>query len=150
MEHIIHPVYYQDFFLAGRCEFMVRSIRTGNEEIFVVNKSKHEDFYWVNNRLREPLGKLTPVPGTAEVMYDFEPKNSFTTKFQQDQINIFSWLWRNVLKGTAHKQAVVVNYQQRCAHCHRPLDNPDSIIIGIGPDCFKKLNLTHKHTKTEV
>jgi hypothetical protein len=38
----------------------------------------------------------------------------------------------------------VINHYNRCGHCHRPLTHPESIPIGIGPDCFKKLGLQHK------
>lgn len=147
MEHIINPVYYQDFILAGKCEFTIRSVKTGNEEMFVINKSTTQrDLYWVNNRMREHLGFLKRVPAIADI-WNFEKKSDIMA-YQEHQIKIFSWLWHNMMLGVITndklKAIQIINPYNRCAHCHRTLTHPESIPIGIGPDCFKKLGLTHK------
>ena len=150
MEHIINPVYYQDFILAGNCEFTLKSLKTGNEEIFVVKRAKYDRFYWVNNRLREYLGKIYMSPDAVENIWIFDMKLKDITVFQADQLKIFSWFWRYALllpddwAQFKLNQIQVINHTGRCGHCHRELTHPQSIPIGIGPDCFKKLGLTHK------
>lgn len=149
MEHIINPVYYQDFILSGKPEFTLRSMNTGNEEIFIVKKYSKDRLYYVNNRLRELIGRLMPVPGTMEDVWSFIPlsKANVITKFQEKQIEIFEFFWCRLLARMAepHRFKIkMINHTGRCGHCHRPLTHPESIPIGIGPDCFKKLGLTHK------
>lgn len=144
MEHIINPVYYQDFILAGNCEFTLRSLKTGNEEMFVVKRAKFERMYWVNNRSREFLGKILMAP-TDEDIWVFDQKLKDITVFQAKQIEIFNWFWGRLLAGVDLLDKMqIINPYNRCAHCHRTLTHPESIPIGIGPDCFKKLGLTHK------
>jgi hypothetical protein len=149
MQHIINPVYYQDFILSGKPEFTLKSLVTGNEEIFVVRKSKYDRLYYVNNRLRKLIGRLMPVPETSENVWSFVPlsKANTITKFQEKQIEIFEFFWSRLLARMAEPEKFkvqVINHTGRCGHCHRPLTHPESIPIGIGPDCFKKLGLTHK------
>lgn len=149
MEHIIDPVYYQDFILSGKPEFTIRSLKTGNEEIFVVKISKDGSMYWVNNQLREYLGKISILPEASENIWLFGQKQQEITTYQAPQIKIFSWFWSSLLLGDKKpypldRQIQIINHTGRCGRCHRPLDHPESIPIGIGPDCFKKLGLTHK------
>lgn len=147
MTHIINPVYYQDFILSGKPEFTLKSLKTGNEEIFVVRRAKYELNYWVNNRLRELIGYIKLVDGSYESIMVFEQKTRDITVYQADQMKIFGWLWINLMKGVHNpllKDIQLINHTSRCGHCHRPLTHPESIPIGIGPDCFKKLGLVHK------
>lgn len=150
MNHIINPVYYQDFILSGKPEFTLKSVKTGNEEIFVVKRSRlGKDFWFVNNRLRQPLGKILLAPDSSENILVFESRPDGITVYQADQIKVFAWLWRQFLlppdlASPKLKQIQIVNHTGRCGHCHRELTHPESIPIGIGPDCFKKLGLTHK------
>lgn len=145
MEHIINPVYYQDFILAGNCEFTIRSLRTGNEEMFVVKKARNDDkVYWVSNRTRELIGVITLVRADENI-WDFSKKQGKLLAYQEGQVEIFNWLWGRILAEIVPQGKMeIINPYNRCAHCHRPLTHPESIPIGIGPDCFKKLNLTHK------
>jgi hypothetical protein len=154
MEHIIDPVYYQDFILSGKPEFTLKSLKTEHEEIFVVKRGKPSSTrtntaYWVNNRLREYLGMLYISPDAIENIWVFDQKLGDISVFQADQIKIFSWFWRQLLLGNEanddfKKRIQIINHTGRCGHCHRELTHPESIPIGIGPDCFKKLGLTHK------
>lgn len=150
MEHIINPVYYQDFILAGNAEFTLKSVKTGSEQIFVVKKMAPANGYWVNNRLREWIGKLT-IENSIEDIWVFSQRVSDMTLLQADQMRIFAWFWHNWMLGLLNpklQQIQVINHTNRCSHCHRPLTHPESIPIGIGPDCFKKLGLEHKQLIT--
>lgn len=151
MQHIINPVYYQDFILSGKPEFTLKSLKTGNEEIFVVKRAKYDNFYWVNNRLREYIGKLMPVHGSVENIWAFVQKPTLLTQFQDQQIKIFDHFWLYLpwrMKEPDQYKIEVINHTGRCGHCHRELTHPESIPIGIGPDCFKKLGLTQKQLIT--
>lgn len=150
MEHIINPVYYQDFILAGNAEFTLKSLKTGNKEIFVVKKSRHDRFYFVMNRIREYLGKIELIPQTSENVWDFDRTVREAIAYQDKQIEIFGHFWSLLLERMVEPERFkiqVINHTGRCGHCHRPLTHPESIPIGIGPDCFKKLGLEYKSLK---
>jgi|ERR1044072_2455935 uncharacterized CHY-type Zn-finger protein len=148
MEHIINPVYYQDFILSGKPEFTLRSTLTGNEEIFVVKKGLVDKLYWVNNRLRQFIGQIHLLHGASEDVWVFDQKTQDILLGQADQIKIFSWFWNAMIlrphEIRPYDRIKVINHSGRCGHCHRELTHPESIPIGIGPDCFKKLGLTYK------
>lgn len=147
MTHIINPVYYQDFILSGKPEFTLKRGKTGNQEIFVVKRAKHDNLYWVNNQLREFLGRLMPVPEAGENMWCFQPRPDELLNYQIRQIRIFEHFWDNLAMRILEPyrwDITMINHTGRCGHCHRPLTHPESIPIGIGPDCFKKLGLTTK------
>jgi hypothetical protein len=146
MEHIIDPVYYQDFMLSGKPEFTLRSLKTGNEVVFTIRLGKSGDIYWVNNQLRQLLGSLRLMKEASENFWVFEAKTKDILLGQADQIKIFDWFWYNSLIDSYQSltRIQLINHTGRCGHCHRELTHPESIPIGIGPDCFKKLGLTHK------
>lgn len=145
MQHIINPVYYQDFILSGKPEFTLKSLETGNEEIFVVKRK--EDFYYVNNRVREGFGLLKMLPDAHENVWIFDKMRKLMG-YQIKQAEIFEWFWNACILRPYEMRLLqkiqLINHTGRCGRCHRPLDDPDSMVIGIGPDCFKKLNLTYK------
>jgi uncharacterized CHY-type Zn-finger protein len=148
MEHIINPVYYQDFILSGKPEFTLKSTLTGNEEIFVVRQGRSENIYWVNNRLRQLIGHIYIPQDASENVWIFEQKSKDILVGQAEQIKIFDWFWNAMIlcphEIRPYDRIKVINHTGRCGHCHRELTHPESIPIGIGPDCFKKLGLTHK------
>lgn len=140
MKHIIDPVYYQDYILAGKPEFMLKSTKNQVEEIYVVRLSKDGDRYWVQNRTREYLGRLELVEND---LYAFTRTRAMLLPYQEKQVERFEWFWLRFLQKTLPPH-IEVRYAGRCAHCGRELTHPESLPIGIGPDCFKKLGLTHK------
>lgn len=150
MKHIIHPVYYLDFLLAGKPryqnEFSLENTQSGNEVILVIQRGADEPVWWVKTRMREWIGKIVPVPHTDQ--YVFERRQQGLNDFQFKDQQVFNWFFSNLVRGTL-PPFVQLKYHGRCAHCHRELTDPDSIPIGIGPDCFKKLGLTYKSTVPE-
>lgn len=143
MRHLIDPVYFQDYILAGKPEFMLKSTKNQVGEVFIVRLNKTGDKYWVKNRLREFLGRLEHIEND---LYTFERSRSILLPYQEKQIEQFSWFWIRFLQNTLPPY-IEIRYNGRCGHCGRELTHPESLPIGIGPDCFVKLGLTHKQLK---
>lgn len=50
----------------------------------------------------------------------------------------FSWLWKHLSAGHLPPQCEVY-HEGRCGRCARRLTTPESIELGIGPECEKKI-----------
>lgn len=140
MQHIINPVYYQDYILAGKPEFVLASTKNKVEEIFIVRRNKHGYLWFVKNRTRGNLGVIKLLENDLHV---FERASRTMMAYEEKQIEQFEWFWSRFLSSTLPPY-IEIRYDGRCAHCRRELTHPDSLPIGIGPDCFVKLGLTHK------
>lgn len=141
MQHIVNPAYYQDYILAGNSHFLLINTKSEKQDIFRVKRSKWENRSWtVSNQSFQKLGVIKYEQDDLFVFEGFNP--SFST-FHLERINMFwnFWLW--AMKGK-HSPLIELRYDGRCGRCQRELTHPESLPIGIGPDCFEKMNLTHK------
>jgi hypothetical protein len=50
----------------------------------------------------------------------------------------FAWVWRWLSAGKVPR-VLDVYHEGRCGRCGRRLTTPESIIAGVGPECFKKI-----------
>jgi hypothetical protein len=53
-------------------------------------------------------------------------------------VRALAWFLRKLAAGVI-PDSVVVYHSGRCGCCGRELTSPDSVAIGIGPECLKKL-----------
>lgn len=55
----------------------------------------------------------------------------------------FNWYWERVLKDTwqLEEEKFYAYHHGRCGYCRKELSDPESIRLGIGPTCRKKLGL---------
>lgn len=119
--------------VAGKCRIIVESIATGNMCTFEIKKNedwqtKQEKSFYVRS-----AGKiLGHIRGDKYVFY---PPGQPLTKEQE----VFKWLWANSLKPDHLDRTVKLYHNGKCAHCQRPLTDPESVLRGLGPDCLKKL-----------
>ena len=54
----------------------------------------------------------------------------------------FSWVWKQVVAKTL-PSTMHVMHDGYCGHCGRHLTEKISLIVGIGPECRKKLGITY-------
>ena len=55
-----------------------------------------------------------------------------------ESVKAFEWVYRNLLVGEMHN-ALEIWHEGRCGRCNRALTVPESIEIGIGPECLEKM-----------
>jgi hypothetical protein len=74
-------------------------------------------------------------PATADVL--LTKKSRFTE--QAESVKVVRWALRQVCAGRALPAGYTFQHAGRCGRCGRLLTTPESITIGIGPECLGKL-----------
>jgi hypothetical protein len=130
------------FALAGNAIFTVRSEKTQNRFTFKIEKSDG------NGPASHFVSVLTGPQNTTDYTFVgsvFDGQRYFHGKRSRISPNAASavaakWVCEKVLAGTEMK-GVEVWHEGRCGRCARPLTTPESIQLGIGPECAKKMGL---------
>jgi hypothetical protein len=55
-------------------------------------------------------------------------------------VKAFTWAWAHVDAGRVPAQ-LEIRHEGRCGRCNRPLTHPESLDLGIGPECAQKMGL---------
>lgn len=131
------------FILAGNCVFTVQNTDTKNRFTFRVREPENQrdpsrPIHFVdvlagpdNNRDYQTLGYLF---GGSEYVH------SNKSRFGRDcpSETVFVWLVARLLKR-ALPSVVKLYHHGRCGRCGRTLTVPESIEIGLGPECATKV-----------
>lgn len=56
-------------------------------------------------------------------------------------VRVVAWALRLVWAGAALPEGYCIHHEGRCGRCGRLLTVPESIVLGIGPDCAEKMGL---------
>jgi hypothetical protein len=94
-------------------------VLTGPEHFEYIGVCKSGDFFW---------GKKSKISKDAQ------------------SIKVFEYLI-NKLKAQKLPDFVEIWHMGLCGKCAKPLTNPESIKMGIGPDCLKKLSKADRRDK---
>jgi len=140
----------QTFVLAGKAEFTLTSRYSGKHYTFQVNKAKENPRYpgktWFVNYMvsYDEYKYLGILKGDAIIL-------NLTAKSHAGEespvFKIFTAFWKLARngaydwEGTPHGDQQMIRFQHvgRCCVCARPLTNPMSIDMGIGPECLSKI-----------
>ena len=125
------------FILSGLVAFKVKSLKTKNSFLFKVQKVKSgtyprfsvyiwADGYW------QYIGTI------YENRLNFSWTRHSREKYKKF-FEIFGWLWVRVGSGQRITTAQFT-YSGKCARCNRQLKDPESIALGMGPNCRKALS----------
>lgn len=128
----------KQFVLAGRAIFTVTSLKTGSHFTFRAFRGNREDsptFVGVltgQNNLRD-------YSFLGTIFRDESFRHSPKSRISQDapSAKAFLWFWRHInnLPGT-----VSFSHAGRCAVCGRLLTSPESLLMGVGPECKSRLS----------
>lgn len=132
-EHII------SFLLGGKCECIIRNINTNNSFKFQIKsntESSGGNMYFVYTYVD---GKSVYAGFIGGKKREYTYTQGKKGVLSENEIEIKALMY--VLKN-AHKlpDNVEVLHVGKCSRCGRKLTNPDSINIGVGPECIKKIN----------
>lgn len=133
------------YILAGKSTFTVHNTESGGRFTFKVSKPKDGENIWFASVLtgpqntndytymgiirRDPDGTLT-VHQTAKSKVGQDAKSWLT----------FVWLVQKILIGGSQLPSQVEFLPSgRCCRCGRTLTTPESIKLGVGPECASKL-----------
>lgn len=123
------------FLLAGNAVFTVRSHRSGRHFTFRVSQAKDGGMYFVSvmTSYQEFTYCGVLVPKTGELKLT----KASTCRDDSPCVRAFRWVSSALWKGEYPRQCDVM-HEGSCCRCGRPLDDPESIDLGIGPTCREK------------
>lgn len=122
---------------AGKGIITLHNEETGNRFTFKFSKIDDKDITFVklltgsdNNHSYSYMGMLT----------DSGVKPTRNSKISSDapSFKAFNWMVRNLNKLDKYPQ-VKVYHEGVCGKCGRTLTTPESIKLGIGPECSKRI-----------
>jgi hypothetical protein len=126
------------FMLAGNATFTLENEETGNRVTYKVVACKGKDnLHFVK--------VLTGPDNTNDYTYlgcVFERNNFRRTaksSIGPDAMShkVFAWLMTVLNKGKALPETVKFYHAGKCCKCGRKLSTPESVTLGIGPECAK-------------
>lgn len=124
------------FILAGKAIFTLKNEETGNRYTFKVTKTKNESISYV----RVFSGTDNEAPSHYSYICALVRGNIVPSKYlvrkPKAQI-VFSWLWHHVIEGKELPSKVHFYHEGKCCRCGHCLTTPESIKLGIGPECHK-------------
>lgn len=143
----------RDFMLAGKAILTLSSTETGKHYTYRIDRADAKD--------KEPQPELWFVnwmPGSDVDVYIGVLRRSketgtigfVSTKHSKlpssaVQVQAIEFAVKRIMANRPHPK-LEIRHEGRCGCCNRPLTNPKSIDIGIGPECLQK----HKFTAEQV
>lgn len=122
------------FILGGKSTFTLKNPRTLNRLTYNVNKHKNDDIYFA---------KVLTGPSTWSFIGTIRPdgnfqhsKKSLISKDSQS-VKVLDFV-TNRIKMDRLPEFIEIWHEGKCCKCGRPLTDPESIKIGMGPNCRTK------------
>jgi hypothetical protein len=127
----------RDFILAGDARFTFRSAKTGARYTYRVTQPDEDTPHFVKVLTGSDNESDYTFLGTifAEVEYRHGRKSHIGV--DAPSAKAFAWAWERIAKGEI-PEALEVFHEGRCGMCSRPLTDPESIQLGLGPICRAK------------
>lgn len=132
-----------EFIFAGKSGFKVINTKTKNEFTFSVKKSKDKDreFYFVKVLTGKTVDSYAYLGYVGKNGYSHGKKS--TIKSDEQCVKVFEYIL-NKLSHNSLPDFIELQHDGRCGRCGRTLTVNDSIDMGIGPECIKKLSKQDK------
>ena len=138
MEAITNQITSHKFFEGGKAIFTVSNPK-GEHYTYRINHKKDTPFFVAlltgpdNLSSYTYLGIYAPQKGTVLL--------TNKSKFKEDTtpVKVIRWAIKKVLNKEPIPKGYSIQHEGRCCRCGRVLTTPESILHGIGPECFKKM-----------
>ena len=137
---ITDPAAARAFMLAGKATFTVRSEKTGEHLTFQVRhweKAKHGTMHFVSVRTGNDYAKIGVVLDRGTFRHN--PAKS-DLPFDDKRVQGFRYVFRHLCEEVMPPKCEVW-HEGQCGKCGRPLTDPTSIAMGLGPDCRQKMGI---------
>jgi hypothetical protein len=135
---ITNPEAARTFIFGGRASFTLKSRKTGAHIAFQIKKAKDGDAYFVRARKNgdDGSGGYTYAGWLRETdrAVRTSKKAHASTGIARDAL---SWALAQFEAGKM-PETLEVWHEGRCCRCNRKLTDPESVALGIGPECRKK------------
>lgn len=134
------------FILAGKCEFILHSTKTGADFKFEMTKQEQRDnkdkFIYFLNVLHGYEKTYAGVVWFNEDTQEFKFSQGKKGQINANELNIRSLIFvLNKLFRNEAVQYLDVFHVGKCGACGKKLTTPESILTGLGPTCSKKAGI---------
>lgn len=132
-EHIVN------FLLGGKCECIIRNTDTKNSFRFFIgvnSESKSRDMFFIHT-YRDNKKVYAGFIRYSKDGITYGQGNKGLLSENDIEIKALTYVLKNALRLP---NCVEVMHVGKCSRCGRKLTNPESISIGLGPECMKKTN----------
>lgn len=125
--------------LAGKAIVTFLSKRTNNHFTYKIKKHKEYDLFYVSVK----TGTEYSYMGTLYIKDNYRKLNCTPkSKVPYDAKSFIAFQWvLDVLHTNSNAPDLEIYHEGCCCKCGRPLTTPESIKLGIGPECAKHLKL---------
>ena len=150
---LLYPALIRKYVLGGNATFTLRSKKSGERLTFKVKSAKkNPDAYWStgNQDKRTYFVSLLTGPNNendyrylgllkqhGDGYYDFELTAKSPSRDSQG-VRTFKWFWNLLEQGCHISDGIEFWHEGSCCMCGRKLTVPESVELGIGPDCATK------------
>lgn len=124
------------FILAGNATFTLKSLKSNKHLTYKVKKANSGEIWFVS--------LLTGPNNESDYAYlgiiqnsKFRLTSKSMVKPTSDPVKAISWTLNKIAAGE-NTPNLEIWHEGRCCRCGRLLTTPESINIGIGPECLKK------------
>ena len=136
---VVDKFYIKKFLLAGKCYCRIENQRSGNCFDYIIKKSKNKDseMYFVQIVEGSHKSYAGVVYLKDDLLYFSKGVKGNASPYDME-IQALLYVYNNVDKLPNY---VKVYHFGKCAVCGRKLTDDDSVERGVGPECWKKINL---------
>lgn len=123
-----------NFIFAGNSTFTVLNTKTQNRFTFKVRKAKDSDVYFVKVLTSPDIYQF--IGSVLKNSFKYSKKSKISIDAQS--IVVFQYILNKLLTDNLDS-CVEIWHEGKCGKCGRQLTVPESIEIGIGPECNKRM-----------
>ena len=127
----------KDFIFAGNATITLESKTTGNWYTYKIQQSKAKPTLDYIRRLSgsdndADYAYIGCVYSDSEYFSPVKPYNAADKELWPKSIFVIAWLFKHIDNCT---DLINVYHEGKCCRCGRKLTTPESIQLGIGPEC---------------
>jgi hypothetical protein len=130
------------FMFAGKSIFTFLNTKTGNRFTFKIKASKNSNLFFVSVLTSPDVYQYIGVCIEGNFIWG---KKSSISKDSQSVV-VFNYVLSKLVSGNL-PDVIEIWHEGFCGKCGKRLTVPSSIVMGIGPDCVKKISKSEKRDK---
>jgi len=130
IEYKVEPKNLLDLMLAGDAKLTFISLHTQKHITFFIKGDKFQAYDYKVYYDNHFIGRL------SNMQFQHYPKELPLSKENE----AFEWIWKYCCQPERMAKNLDIYHNGNCARCGRVLTTPESILIGLGPECVKLIN----------
>lgn len=133
MEYLLEPKNYLEFITGGKARFTLKSETSGNHWHYKVKEHKKtKGLFFVEVMTNYNTDSWLYIGYISRGIFSLSKKGNIG--LDAPSFKAFDYLFKLAQKHSSHKDLKFFHLG-KCARCGKPLTDPLSIELGIGPKC---------------